>query len=103
MAFLKKLNDEIEKNVHEEDVKIVYFARSMGMSRSQLYRKVKALTGYSISVYIRNFKLKKADQMLRTTNFNVSQVALEVGFNDLSYFSTKFKEKYGFSPSSIRE
>ena len=74
----------------------------MEISRPQLHRKLKALTNKSTSFYIRSFRLHRAKQLLQTTNLNVSEIAFEVGFANLSYFSRVFKEEFGISPLETR-
>jgi len=74
----------------------------IGMSESQLYRKLKALTGKSTAIFIRTVRLQKASELLTTTSLNVSEVAYETGFNDPAWFSRVFKEEFGESPVSFR-
>ena len=78
-------------------------AREIGMSRSQLYRKVKALTGRSIADYIRLLRLREGKRLLEVTDKTVSEITFDVGFNDLSYFSTCFNEEFGCSPTEFRK
>ena len=77
--------------------------RKANLSRSQLFRKLKALTGKSTTNFIRTIRLAKGKELLETTNQTVSEVAYAVGFNNLSYFSTMFKEVYGFPPGEVRK
>ena len=74
----------------------------MGLSRSQLFRKLKALTGKSTSLVVRSIRLEQARQLLQNTELNVSEVAYEVGFKDRAFFSRLFTEEYGEPPSSLR-
>ena len=69
------------------------------MSKTQLHRKIKALTNESPGELLRNFRLKRAAQLLRQKVDSVSQIAYMVGFNNLSYFAKCFKELYGVPPS----
>ena len=71
----------------------------MGVSRMQLHRKLKALTGYSTSEFIRNQRLKLAKQLIEQDKISISEVGYTVGFNDPSYFSKCFKQDFGQSPS----
>ena len=73
----------------------------MGTSRSQLHSKIKALTGKSTSIFIRTIRLNKAKELLQRGDLNVSQVAIEVGFNNLSYFSRTFTEEFGYYPKKL--
>lgn len=77
-------------------------ARKMALSESQLNRKVKALTGKTLSLFIRNVRLQQAKTLLQTTGMNVSEVAYVVGFTDPNYFSLAFSEAFGVAPSSYR-
>lgn len=72
------------------------------MNRSSLYRKVKALTGETPNQFIRSYRLKRAAQLLRDKFGNVSQVCLEVGFSNFSYFSECFKEQFHILPSDYQ-
>ena len=73
------------------------------MSHSQLFRKIKALTGKSIVAYLRSYRLLKGWELLQTTTMNVSEVAYEVGFTDPGYFSRMFLEEFGVSPLDSRK
>ena len=68
------------------------------MSRSQLHLKIKALTNRSTTNFIRTVRLHKAKELLLNTDLNVTEVAFEVGFQDVSYFSRTFKTEFGLSP-----
>ncbi|WP_109438203.1 ATP-binding protein [Aquimarina sp. AU119] len=78
-------------------------AKSLSTSRAQLHRKIKALTGKSITLYINTIRLEKAKSLLENTNLNISEVAYEVNFEDVAYFSRIFKKNYSSSPSQYRE
>ena len=74
-------------------------SNELGMSRIQLYRKVKALTNYSPVEFITFFRLKKAVSIMKMTDTNLAQIAYQVGFSAPSYFSKSFKKYYGKSQS----
>lgn len=78
-------------------------AKSLYTSRSQLHRKIKALSGKSTTNYINAIRLEKAKVLLETSSLNVSEIAYEVNFEDVAYFSKAFKKVYEFSPSKYRE
>ncbi len=78
-----------------------HLSRKMNLSESQIYRKLKAITGKSTAVFIRSVRLQKAKEMIQTTDKTISEIAYEVGFNDPSWFSRAFKEEFGFAPSEI--
>jgi AraC-like DNA-binding protein len=73
------------------------------MSRTQLYRKLHAISGQPVKEFIRVLRLKKAAELLVTTENNITEVAYNVGFNSLSYFTTSFTEYYGMNPTKYLE
>ncbi|SMD32826.1 Two component regulator propeller [Reichenbachiella faecimaris] len=88
----------IEKFMEDSDFGVEKLCEEIGMSRSQLYRKIKALTSYSINDFIRLIRLKRAAQLLAQDNSSVSMIMRQVGFENQSYFSRAFKEQFGVSP-----
>ena len=100
--FLRKIRQVVEEKMEDSEFGIVQLCRAIGLSRSQLFRKLKALTGKSASLVIRSIRLQRARKLLQTTDLNVSEVAYEVGFKDLAYFSKCFLEEYGETPSSVK-
>ena len=101
--FLAELKQLIFEQTQEGDVSVEAIAEHIGMSRSSLYRKVKAITGQSINEYIRDMRLEKAAYLIEKENFTVSQAAYEVGFGDAKYFRKIFKEKFGRTPSAFKQ
>ncbi len=99
--FISKLMDIIEKHISEEDFNIIDFCSELAMSRTQLHRKLKALTGKSASIYIRSVKLSKAKKMIEEQKGNISEIAYSVGFASPAYFTKCFKEEFGYPPSAI--
>ena len=97
--FIKRAVQIIETNLADPDFNVQVFSKEMHMSHSQLYRKVEALTDQSISTFIRTMRLKRAAQLLVQKYGNVTDIAYEVGFNNLSYFARCFREQFGKSPS----
>lgn len=97
--FMKKIMTVIEKHISEEEFSIEEFGKNVGMSRSQMHRKLKALTGKSASVYLRTVRLLKAKQMIQEKRGTISEIAYKVGFSSLAYFSRCFKEEFGHAPS----
>ena len=77
--------------------------QQLGMSRTTLHNKLTALTGMSISHYVRALRLRQAQVLLTTTKLNVSQVAYAVGFDNPKYFSRLFSEEFGVSPGNYRQ
>ena len=96
--FLQRVLDAVEQHMDESEFSIDDLARSLAMSRIQLYRKLKALTGETPNSLLRNIRLKRAAQLLATHQFNVSEVAYKVGFTDLKYFRERFREQFGVNP-----
>ena len=101
-AFLKKLNGIILEKLDDEDFGIYQMCRAMQMSRTQLHRKITALTGKSTSIYLRSMRLQKARKLLKNPEMNISQVAFAVGFSDPNYFTRTFTEEFGITPSSFK-
>ena len=97
--FLDNLKEIVDTQIIESDFTSESFSKALGMSRMQLHRKLKALTGLSATEFIRSQRLKLAAQLLKKSDINVSQVGYAVGFNNHSYFTKCFKEHYGISPS----
>lgn len=101
-AFLIKLNGIILGKIDDEDFGILQLCRAMQMSRTQLHRKITALTGKSTSIYVRSFRLQQAKQLLKNPEMNISQVAFAVGFSDPNYFTRTFNEEFGITPSTFK-
>ncbi len=100
--LLAKVMAYVEEHIADPELKIDVICQSIGVSRAQLYRKMKALTGYSMADLIREVRLKHAQKLLREGKFNVSEVAYMVGFTDPEYFRKSFKHKFGDPPSVYR-
>ncbi len=99
--FMDRILKVIEEHISEEEFTIENFGNEVGMSRSQMFRKIKALTGKSCSVYLRSIRLAKAKAMIQNHEATISEIAYSVGFGSPSYFAHCFKEEYGFAPSEI--
>ncbi|GAA0890458.1 two-component regulator propeller domain-containing protein [Fulvivirga kasyanovii] len=98
-GFFQELVKTIHEHIADEGFSPEKLADKMNLSRSQLYKKVKGLTGLSVSILIRNIRLKKASKLLKTQDLSISEVAYEVGFSDPGYFTKCFKEMYSCPPS----
>lgn len=98
-TFLKKVMEIIEKHMSDAEFSVETFQKEIGMSRMQLHRKLTALSNLSASEFIRVQRLKRASRLLKAKNANVSQVAYDVGFSNLSYFAKCFKGQFGQPPS----
>jgi signal transduction histidine kinase/AraC-like DNA-binding protein len=101
--FLEKLQEVVTENFGKHDFGAEDFALEMEMSRMQLHRKLKHLTGLSAMEFLKDQRLKTAANLLKRNDLSVSDVAYSVGFNDLSHFSKSFKAKFGISPSDFQE
>jgi signal transduction histidine kinase/DNA-binding response OmpR family regulator/ligand-binding sensor domain-containing protein len=101
--FLQKVYACVEKELSNPDLDMNDLCRALAMSRSQIFRKMKALTGQATSLYIRRIRLNKAKELLETTDLNISQIAYEVGFNYPNYFSKAFFEEFGVHPNETRK
>ena len=97
--FLDKLTSLIETNLDMEEMDIAFMTDKMNMSYSTLYRKVKALTNLSVSEFTCKIKIKNSMRLLQSGRYNITEVALMTGFNNLSYFRKCFKKECGMSPS----
>lgn len=99
--FLRKITGVIEKHLANEQFGVSELAHEVGMSRSNLLRKVKKNTGLSVSQFIRQVRLQQAMDILRETSSNVSEVAFQVGFSSTSYFIKCFHDYYGHPPGEV--
>ncbi len=101
--FLSKIHELVEGNISDDSFGIPQLCRGLGMSRSQIYRKLIALTGKSTSHYINYIRLHKAQELLKSSDLNVSEVAYDVGFTDPSYFTRLFTKEFGYPPSEVKD
>jgi len=97
--FLEKIQIVLDTQLTETSFSIQDFCEATAMSRMQLHRKLKALTGLSTSEFIKTQRLKLATTLLKNSDINISQIGYAVGFNDHAYFSKSFKEMYHCTPS----
>lgn len=99
--FLHQLHVIIQKNLSNSEFGVENVGKEIGLSRVQLYRKVKAMTGSSVVDLLRKARLAKAKRLLESRSMSVSEVAYEVGFSAPSYFTKCFKEEYGMLPGEV--
>ena len=102
-VFITRFKEVIESRLEDSDVSVEDLAADMNLSRVQLYRKVKAVSGSSPVELLRTARLNRAYQLLLTTEKSVSEVAYAVGFTAPSYFTKCFKEEYGMVPGDVRK
>lgn len=99
-SFINKFQEYVENNITNPDLNIVEIAQHMGLSRSQLYRKIKSITEYSPNEFIRILRLKYSAHML-ISGIPISEIAYKSGFSSASYFTKCFKEFYKISPTDF--
>lgn len=97
--FLNKLMQLMEENMEDPEFNVGGLVEHIGMSQTVLYKKIKAITGLSITDFIKSQRLKRAAQLLSEGKLNVAEVAYAVGFNDRKYFSKEFRKQFGLAPS----
>lgn len=100
-VFLQRLQNVLEEHYTDANLSVDVLSRKMGVSRVQLHRKLTALCGYSPSDLLREFRLQRAADLLRQKAGNVSEIAYQVGFENLSYFAKAFKQKFQVTPSEF--
>jgi AraC-like DNA-binding protein len=101
--FVKKILDLLDQNIDDCDYGLDELSSDLCMSYITAYRKIKSLTGQAPGEFIRNFRLKRAAQLLRSTSTPVTEVAIAVGFSSASYFTRSFLKEYGMPPSDYRK
>ncbi len=99
--FMECLIRFIDSNLNESDLNVSDFCHHLGMSRTQMFRKLKSLVDMSLTEFIRDYRLKKAYQLLKDGQLNVSEIIHMTGFNSRSYFYRSFKTKFGFTPTEL--
>lgn len=100
--FIESLKNVIEKNIDNEQFGVDDLGKEMAMSRSQIHRKLKALTDLSATTFIRNYRLHRAADLLKQGAGNVTEIGYQVGFNSQTYFSSSFQELFGCSPTEYK-
>ncbi|MCB0586317.1 MAG: helix-turn-helix domain-containing protein, partial [Phaeodactylibacter sp.] len=101
--FLTQVTEVIEEHLPNEQFGVSELAREIGMSRSNLLRKVKKYAGLSVSQYIRQVRLEHAMELLKQDGLTVSEISYQVGFNSTSYFIKCFREHYGYPPGEAEQ
>ncbi|HAA21913.1 MAG TPA: hybrid sensor histidine kinase/response regulator, partial [Cytophagales bacterium] len=98
-VFMEKALQSVEENMDNASFTVQDMTKDVGMSRMQLYRKLKALTGQTANDFIRTLRLKRAAQLIEQDELTIAEVTYRVGFNDLKYFRNCFKKQFGVNPS----
>jgi signal transduction histidine kinase/AraC-like DNA-binding protein len=101
--FVSEFSSIVESNIANENFGVDDICREIGISRVQLYRKVKAVLGYNINEYILEVRMQKAKYFLLNEDVTISEIAYKVGFSSQAYFSTVFKSKFGVTPKAFKE
>lgn len=101
--FVSKALQLLENKLNQYDLNFDSFAGELKVSKSTLYRRLKSVTGLSPSEIIRSYRLRKSAEILRHSEHNIVEVAMDVGFTDPKHFSRCFKNQYGISPYSYRK
>lgn len=101
--FIDRLKAAMEKHLSESDVKVDNIGSDIGLSRVQLYRKLKAITGLSPAELLRQMRLQKAHDLIMHSDQPISAIAYDTGFSSPGYFSKCFRDEYGISPSDMRK
>jgi len=101
--FLNEFAAIVENNISNENFTVENICREIGISRVQLYRKLKALLGMNVNDYILNVRLQKSKYLLTNEDITISEIAFKVGFSSQAYFSTVFKSKFSCTPSEFKE
>lgn len=102
-SFVDRLRNTMQQNMGDSDFSVERLGEAVGLSRVQLYRKVKALTGQTPVELLRKARLEKARRLVEKTERSISEIAYEVGFTSPSYFNKCFKDEFGVSPGTLRE
>jgi YesN/AraC family two-component response regulator len=101
--FLTRLVQLIEENLDEPELNAAFVEKAFNMSKMQLYRKLKTITGMTPGEFIKHIRLKQAAHLLLSTHLTVSEIFYRTGFNNQSYFFREFKKRYHFAPNEYRE
>jgi ABC-type sugar transport system substrate-binding protein/AraC-like DNA-binding protein len=102
-AFLRSFMDAIEVNLTNPEFGVKELCAELGMSRVQLYRRVKGILGKKVSDYLQQRRLQLSKELLREKEYSISETAFQAGFSSPSYFSTAFKGRYGITPSEFKQ
>jgi signal transduction histidine kinase/ligand-binding sensor domain-containing protein/DNA-binding response OmpR family regulator len=103
LIFLNKVVKAVQEHIDDSTFGATELAQHLAMSDSQLYRKLKAISNTSTAIFIRQVRLEKAKDLLKTTDLSISEIAYATGFNDPNWFSKAFKEEFKASPSEFRK
>jgi len=97
-GFLERFVKLVEENIDDTELSGDMLACELGMSKGNLYKKLKMLTGMTVNIFVRSIRLKVAARLLKQGHYNISEVAYAVGFNNPKYFSTCFSDMFSLAP-----
>jgi signal transduction histidine kinase/ligand-binding sensor domain-containing protein/DNA-binding response OmpR family regulator len=100
--FMNELYELMENELSDSELNILKMTKEIGMSRTKFYCKVKGLTGESPNIFFRKYKLNRAAELIKTGDYNISEIADLTGFRTLSHFSVSFKKQFGISPKNYK-
>jgi len=101
-AFITKIKSYIEQHFQDPELSVTTISEVLNLKHSQLYRKLKAVTGKTLSQFIRSVRLQKSIHLIKTTDLTIAEVAYEVGYNDPNYFTRSFKKEFDKVPGDLR-
>ena len=102
-VLMERIMKVVNAHLDDSDFNVEMLTKEIGISRAQLHRKMKEMTGLPVSEFIRNIRLEQAVRLLEEQKINVTQVAYSVGFSNLAHFSTVFRKQFGVSPTDYLE
>jgi AraC-like DNA-binding protein len=102
-ALMERIVKVVNDHLSDSEFNVETLTHEVGISRAQLHRKMKEMTGLPISEFIRNMRLEQAVRLLKEQKINVTQVAYSVGFSNVSHFSTVFRRQFGVPPTEFVE
>ena len=100
---MNEFSSIVENNIANEDFSVNDICKELGISRVQLYRKVKAVLGYNVNDYITDVRMQKAKYLLLNEESSIAEVSYKVGFSSQAYFATVFKSRFGITPKAFKE
>jgi signal transduction histidine kinase/ligand-binding sensor domain-containing protein/DNA-binding response OmpR family regulator len=101
-VIMERVLSAIDENMSDPDFNVDALARCVGFSRAHLYRKIKEITDLPVKIFIRDIRLKQAAKLLKKQSYTISEIAYAVGFSNVNYFTTVFKEFYGMTPKEYK-
>ncbi len=102
-VFIQKIKTFIDANIENSELTIDEIAAHLALGRSTFFKKLKSMIGISPVEFLKDYRIQRAADLIVSTDLNFSEISFQVGFNDLSYFSRSFKQKFGMSPSEYRD